>query len=110
MKATTHPADARPTRTYGAELRRTDTAIVIWRPGDEPRTLSVNETAAALWELCDGETTVAEMAEAVAELTSQSLTSAWNDVTSTLARFEEAGFLVSDPPALSPTKRGLNSR
>lgn len=54
----------------------------------EPATDSLhvlNDTARAIWELCDGSTTHREMAEAVSELTGLDLESAEQDVRSTLA-------------------------
>lgn len=64
----------------------------------EPTTDSLhvlNDTARAIWELCDGSTTRREMAEAVSELTGLDLESAEEDVRSTLAQLARLN-LVSD--------------
>jgi hypothetical protein len=46
----------------------------------------VNESARAIWELCDGATTPEEMASAIAELTSVGMDQARGDVEATLDR------------------------
>jgi predicted transcriptional regulator len=54
----------------------------------------LNESARAIWELCDGETAPLEMAEAIAELTGLSLSRAERDVESTLRELEHMGLVV----------------
>lgn len=64
----------------------------------EPETDSVhvlNETARAIWELCDGNTSAEEMAQAIAELTEIELDQAQRDVEQALGQLE-ALRLVSD--------------
>lgn len=64
----------------------------------EPETDSVhllNETARAIWELCDGDTSPEEMAQAIAELTDVDLDQAQRDVERTLSELR-ALKLVSD--------------
>ena len=46
----------------------------------------LNPSALAIWELCDGDTTVEEMAAAIAEVTSLDMTSAAADVVTALDR------------------------
>ena len=48
----------------------------------------LNPSALAIWELCDGKTTIDEMAEAVAELASLPIRSALEDVGDTVAQLE----------------------
>ena len=55
--------------------------------------LAVNESAAALWELCDGATSAQEMASAVRDLAGIPLERAVADVKATLIRFEQAGLV-----------------
>ena len=55
--------------------------------------LAVNESAAALWELCDGTTSAQEMAVAISELAGIPLVRAVADVRATLIRFEQAGLV-----------------
>ena len=53
----------------------------------------VNESARAIWELCDGETTPEEMASAISELTSVGLEQARSDVEATLDRLLTLGLI-----------------
>lgn len=62
------PLDARPRRRRGVTLRRrADGSADVVGPGDAPLG-RVNVTAAAAFELCDGDTTVEEMATAVRDV------------------------------------------
>lgn len=63
---------------------------------------SVNATALALWELCDGETTVAEMVEAVCSLFAVDPRVARRDVRRTLTAFTEKSLIRWQPPPPSP--------
>jgi hypothetical protein len=59
---------ALPRRQPGVFLRRAaDHCLLVDREGAE--LCAMNDTAAALWELCDGRTTVDEMVAAVCALT-----------------------------------------
>jgi hypothetical protein len=53
----------------------------------------VNESARAIWELCDGSTTTREMASAIAELTGISLDQAIRDVDQTVENLESLGLV-----------------
>jgi PqqD family protein of HPr-rel-A system len=53
----------------------------------------LNETARALWELCDGETTPDEMVRAICELSGLPDEVVAEDVHRTLAEFESLGLL-----------------
>ena len=44
----------------------------------------LNDSARAIWELCDGKTTIEEMAKAISELTGLSAADAKSDVTATI--------------------------
>ena len=44
----------------------------------------LNDSARAIWELCDGKTTIEEMAEAISELTGITAEEARNDVVTTV--------------------------
>jgi hypothetical protein len=54
---------------------------------------SLNDTAHAIWELCDGSTTVEEMSSAVAELTGIKLDDARKDVVRTVNELESLGLV-----------------
>jgi len=55
----------------------------------------LNDSARAIWELCDGETSPSEMATAISELTGLSVEEATRDVRSALDQLESLS-LVSD--------------
>lgn len=68
----------------------------------EPETDSLhvlNTSAKAIWDLCDGQTSAEEMANAVAELTGLPEDSARLDVDLTLERLKESGLLAKEDPA-----------
>jgi hypothetical protein len=86
-----------------------DTALPLQRPGtwlrqsadenvvvdtDNARLHVLNDTALALWELCNGENTVEEMITAVCELFGEPADVVRRDVQSTLAGFDSAGLLL----------------
>jgi len=56
-----------PRQRPGVSLRR-KRGIVTLREGDGSKLCVLNDSAAAIWELCDGKTTAAEIAKAVSEL------------------------------------------
>lgn len=63
----------------------------------EPQTDSLhvlNDSARAIWELCDGQTSPREMADAIAELTGLNLEEAERDVETTLGRLHVLGLVV----------------
>lgn len=55
---------------------------------------ALNESARAIWELCDGETTPDEMAEALADLTQLDRASATDEVAEALQSLKEAGLIT----------------
>jgi PqqD family protein of HPr-rel-A system len=57
----------RPVRRPDVWLRKTKEETAIYDPGNGAVHI-LNETALAIWELCDGETRVEEMIEAICEL------------------------------------------
>lgn len=57
----------------------------------------LNGTALALWELCDGETTVTEMVAAACLLFDGDERTVRLDIEQTLARFTDAHLLVWEP-------------
>jgi len=54
---------------------------------------ALNPSALAIWELCDGETTGAEMAEAVTELAGLDLRATQQDVVTTLEQLHSLGLV-----------------
>lgn len=57
---------------------------------------SLNDSARAIWELCDGETSPDEMAKAISELTEISYEDARRDVLTTLKRLASSGLVYRD--------------
>ncbi len=93
---------ATPLRHGQAWVRRgsVDTAVFVPETG---MLHLLNASALAIWELCNGETTGLEMAEAVAELTELDLAAASADVALALDELAERGLIDTDHTA---TERG----
>ena len=82
---------ARPRRGPFNVVSETQVGIVLQR---ESTTVKLNETAFALWELCDGETSVAEMVLAVCQLFDIEVGRASQDVTQSIEQMREAGLIA----------------
>jgi hypothetical protein len=74
-------------------LRKTKKETTIYDPGLGSVFL-LNDTALAIWELCDGETTVEEMVTAVCELCGMHRDIVVEDVDRILTAFGAAGLLT----------------
>ncbi len=83
----------RPRRTGSGDVHRFDKGAVV-TGSRATRAVALNPTALALWELCDGDTTVAEMVDAVCELFAIGSEQARGDVESALAQMQAAGVIV----------------
>lgn len=86
----------RPVRREGVWLRATGEENAVYDPATGGLHL-LNETARAIWELCDGETTVEEMITAICELTGLHPDVVTEDVQRTLAEFEQLGIIRWEP-------------
>ena len=82
-----------PTRRGQVWVRRGGDDTAVYLP-DTGSLHLLNPPALAIWELCDGETTGREMAEAVAELTGLDLDAALGDVTGALDDLYEQGLVA----------------
>jgi len=89
----TRPTAGRPLRRPGLWNRQTDNENALYDPSTSSVHL-LNETAWAIWALCDGETTPDEMIEAIAELSHLSRDVVSDDVDRVLLQFEDAGILT----------------
>ena len=87
-----------PQPRAGTRLRETDGEAVLVSVAGLRHV--VNETALALWELCDGETTPTEMTSAVSTLFALDPDVADNDVRTTLQALTAAGLLEWVPRVL----------
>lgn len=82
----------RPLRRSEVWLREAPGEIAIYNPRDGGVHL-LNETALAIWQLCDGETEPAEMVDAICELSKLPHEVVEEDVSRILSEFEAAGLL-----------------
>lgn len=81
-----------PRRRPGIALRRDEGGSRLQDRGGHD-VCALNDTAAALWELCDGLTTADEMVEAICELSLLGRDAVVGDVLRTLAEFEGVGVI-----------------
>ena len=85
--------ERRPARRPDVWLRQSEDENVIY----DPKTSQVhmlNSTALAIWVLCDGQTTVAEMIQAVCELSGLPEDVVEEDLTRILDRFADSKILT----------------
>jgi hypothetical protein len=94
MREPVPDATRRPRRLASTSLEQRGDHVIV-RDADHNVMLALNESAAALWELCDGSTTIEEMVSAICEVSSIAASRARDDVERTLAEFERAGLLVA---------------
>jgi len=81
-----------PTRKPDVWLRQSESENAIYDPATDEVHL-LNATAVAIWTLCDGGTTPAEMIQAVCDLSGLPEDVAAEDVGRILAQFEDAGIV-----------------
>lgn len=74
-------------------MRREGDQTAVYDP-ESGRLHMLNPSALAIWEACDGETTVAEIIAAVDELTNVDRGRATEDVTRVLQELQNAGLVV----------------
>jgi hypothetical protein len=84
-----------PTRRPGLQVRQTETGFGLYKRSGR-LVSALNETALAIWELCDGATEPAEMVEAVRVACGVPQEVAAADIDRTLAALTEAGLVVWD--------------
>ncbi len=82
----------RPVRREGVWLRAAADENVVFDP-ETGGLHQLNETARAIWDLCDGSTTTEEMVRAICELSGLHPEIVGEDVSRTLSEFEELGIL-----------------
>lgn len=82
----------RPRRVPGTFLEHEGARLRISGPEKEA-VVVVNESAAAVFELCDGETTIDEMVTAICDASSTPPARARDDVEKTLVELERAGLV-----------------
>lgn len=94
----TRRSDLRPLRKPGLFLRQAKGENAVYDP-ETGNVHLLNETAWAIWDLCDGDTDPEEMIDAICELSRMHRDLVGEDVRRILAEFDEAGILrwVSEP-------------
>lgn len=100
-------SDRRPVRAPRIWIRKARGETLAYNPGTGGAHL-LNETALAIWDLCDGETSAAEMVEAICQLCSMHPDVVEEDVDRILREFEDAGLVVWVPDALG-RRRGTGA-
>lgn len=90
---TTPPEQVRPRRAPDVRVVETSADELVVTAGDRTR-IVLNGTARALWELCDGVTTVEEMAGAVNAVFDTDADTARTEVSSGLRDLHEAGLIT----------------
>ena len=84
--------DDRPRRVSGGTVREAEETRIVQQA--EPAVqVALNPTAFALWQLCDGCTTVAEMVEAVYDLFDVTPDQAERDVFGGIEQMRSAGIV-----------------
>lgn len=85
-----------PARVPNVWIRKTRGETLAYHPGTGGAHL-LNDTALAIWDLCDGATKPEEMVEAICQLCGMHPDVVGEDVGRILAEFEEAGLVVWVP-------------
>jgi PqqD family protein of HPr-rel-A system len=88
---TTIPLLARP----DLHTERLDDELVVYAP-ESARAFVLNRTAAAIWQLCDGSMTAAELADELAEACGLSAEAARVDVQQFIEQLDGAGLLTRE--------------
>lgn len=89
----TKGADGLPRRRAGIELRSAGTRTLLLSE-QEDTVFELDPLGRALWELCDGQTSVDEMIAAVCEVFEVDQEVAGRDVWSLVIQLEEAGLVA----------------
>ena len=92
MTETIDWARARPRRRGQAWMQRDGSETAVFNPDTGVLHL-MNASALAIWEMCDGETTPEEMAEAIDELTGLGSEASVADVETALTRLMRASLV-----------------
>ncbi|MGH9299665.1 MAG: PqqD family protein [Acidimicrobiales bacterium] len=82
-----------PRQVRGTRLEIKRSGRRLLHAPSENAVLSLNESASALWELCDGNTTIEEMVAAICDASAVAPSQALKDVEATIAQLEEAGLI-----------------
>jgi hypothetical protein len=89
-------SELRPARSPHVWIRKTRGETLAYHPGTGGAHL-LNDTALAIWDLCDGETKPEEMVEAICQLCGMHPDVVGEDVERILGEFADAGLVVWVP-------------
>ena len=89
-------SELRPARVPAVWIRKTRAETLAYHPGTGSAHL-LNETALAIWDLCDGKTSPQEMVGAICQLCGMHPDIVREDVARILSEFEDAGLVVWVP-------------
>lgn len=92
------PGVALPTRRVGASTVELDDNVAVYDDVGQLLIL-LNTSAAAVWEHCDGTTTVDDMVRALAEAHPDDAADIGEDVRQTVRKLVELGLVVDGGPA-----------
>lgn len=79
-----------PRQKADFHLEQMDNELLLYHPG-QTKTIYLNETASLIWQLCDGNRTVGEIAKLLKDAFPDGAESMEDDVDQTLHGFEEHG-------------------
>lgn len=82
-----------PLRVPGVRLEAVDGELLLYRPG-ATRLVRLNASAALVWELCDGQRSIAEIAEALAAAYPDHAAAISDDVSDMLQRLADEGVVL----------------
>jgi coenzyme PQQ biosynthesis protein PqqD len=82
--------DDKPLRKTGYLLENMDDELLLYHPA-ETKVMYCNQTASLIWQLCDGERTVQEIVDLLADAYPESAEEIAHDVRATLQQFTDHG-------------------
>lgn len=85
-----------PSRVEHFSLERLDNEILLYHPG-LTKAIHLNETAALVWELCDGKRSVAEIGTLLGDAFPEQVDEVRNDVAAVVDRLSTEGALHFSP-------------
>ena len=85
-----------PTRVAHFSLERLDNEILLYHPG-LTKAIHLNETAALVWELCDGQRSVAEIGTLLGDAFPDQTDEVRSDVAAVVDRLSTEGALQLSP-------------
>jgi hypothetical protein len=86
---------AKPKRKPDYRLELLDNELLLYHP-TETNIFYFNQTASLIWQLCDGQHSVAEIIELLKEAYPDAADTIPSDVTTTIQQFEEHGCIGVD--------------